>query len=132
MFWEQICQKDNFMYLNGKNVLYPRAAEIAWEYIEKDENNFQKMKRGLILNRKIFQYVYSKCYPDIYSLDDKRGIDLRSAFLLTFKVWKGKRKSFYRQPQPEAFDQKEKKNTCEEKVKDDVEIENVEKEVDEK
>ena len=57
---------------------------------------------------------------------------IKSKFLLTFKDWKGKRKSFYRQPQLEAFDQKEKLNTYEEKVKDDVEIENVEKEVDEK
>ena len=49
MFWDEcseqtfhkhICQKDNFMYLNGKNILYPCAAEIVWEYIKKDEKNF--------------------------------------------------------------------------------------------
>lgn len=56
------------MYLDGKNVLYPRAAEIVWKYIEKVEKNFDKMKESLILNRKILQYIYSKCYPDIYSL----------------------------------------------------------------
>ena len=63
---------------------------------------------------------------------EKRGIDLIGEFLLTFKAWKDKRKSFYRQPQPEAFEQKEKINTTEEKVNDDIEIENVEKEVVEK
>ena len=62
------------MYLNGKNVLDHRAAKIIWEYIEKNEKN---MKRGLFLNRKVFQYVYSKCYLDIYSSVEKRGIDLR-------------------------------------------------------
>ena len=56
------------MYLDGKNVLYPRATEIVWKYIEKVEKNFDKMKESLILNRKILQYIYSKCYPDICSL----------------------------------------------------------------
>ena len=41
-FYKHICQKDNFMHLNGKNVLYPHAAEIVWEYLEKNENNFEK------------------------------------------------------------------------------------------
>ena len=112
MFWDEsvdqtfcthICQKDNFMYLNGKNVLYLRAAEIVWEYIEKGEKIFEKMKKSLISNRKIFQCIYSKCYPDIYSLVEKRGIDLRGEFLLTFKASKDKIKSFYKQPQPEFF-----------------------------
>ena len=131
-FYRHTCQKDNFMYLNGNNILYPRAAEIVWEYIEKDEKNIEKMKKSLISNGKIFQYVYSKCYPVTYSLVEKRGIDLRGEFLLTFKAWRDKRKSFYRQPQLEAFEQKEKINTTEEKVNDDIEIENVEKEVVEK
>ena len=110
-FYKHICRKDNFMYMNGKNVLYPRVAEILSEHIKKDGRNFQKMKRVLISNKKIFQYVYAKRYPDIYSLIEKRGIDLQDEFLLTFKAWKNKGKSFYRQSQPEDFDQKEKINT---------------------
>ena len=45
-FDKHICQKDNFMHLNGKNVLYPHAAEIVWEYLEKNENNFEKLFRA--------------------------------------------------------------------------------------
>ena len=56
MFWEEcnepnfykhICQLDNFMYLNGKNVIHPDVAETVWKYIEKDETNFDKMKKKL-------------------------------------------------------------------------------------
>ena len=41
---------------------------------------------------KTIQFVYSRCFPEIYSLIDKRGINLKSEFLLTFKLWKDKRK----------------------------------------
>ena len=39
---------------------------------------------------KTIQFVYSRCFPEIYSLIDKRGINLKSEFLLTFKLWKDK------------------------------------------
>ena len=93
-------------------------------------NTLKRTKKTLKIEEK--PYFYSKGYPDIYSLVEKSGIDLRGEFLLTFKTWKDKTKSFYRQLQPEAFNQKEKINTGEEKVNDDVEIENVEKEAIEK
>ena len=41
---------------------------------------------------KTIQFVYSRCFPEIYSLIDKRGINLKSEFLLTFKLWKDKKK----------------------------------------
>lgn len=31
-FYKHICEPDNFKYLNGKNVIYPRVAEILWNY----------------------------------------------------------------------------------------------------
>ena len=61
MFWEEcnepnfykhICQLDNFMYLNGKNVIHPDVAETVWKYIEKDETNLDKMKKKLQENKK--------------------------------------------------------------------------------
>ena len=61
-FYKYICQPDNFLYLNGKNVIYPRVAEIVMDYIEADENNFKKLKRKLIENQKIVQYVYASGY----------------------------------------------------------------------
>ena len=56
MFWEeckevtfhkQICQPDNFMYLNDKNVIHPHVVEIVWKEVEKDETNFDKMMKKL-------------------------------------------------------------------------------------
>ena len=41
---------------------------------------------------KTIQLVYSRCFPEIYSLIDNRGVNLKSEFLLTFKLWKDKRK----------------------------------------
>ena len=41
---------------------------------------------------KTIQFVYSRCFPEIYCLIDKRGINVKSEFLLTFKIWKGKKK----------------------------------------
>ena len=38
------------------------------------------------------QFVYSRCFPEIYSLIDKRGINPKSEFLLMFKLWKDKKK----------------------------------------
>ena len=74
MFWDEyvnvelqkyICQRRNFIYLNGKNVLYPRVSEIVWSYIEKDEKIFEKMKKYFTGNKKTFQCAYAICYPDI-------------------------------------------------------------------
>ena len=44
-FYKHSCQPDNFMYLNGKNVIHPYVVEVVWKYIEKDKTNFDKMKK---------------------------------------------------------------------------------------
>ena len=99
MFWSQwvdqsfyrcICKVENFMYLNGKSVLYLCVAEIVWNYIEDDEEKFNKMREKFIGNRKTFSFVYSYFYPEIYSFVDKRNIDLRNEFHIKFKEWKVK------------------------------------------
>ena len=41
---------------------------------------------------KTIQFVCSRCFREIYSLIDKRGINLKSEFLITFKLWKDKKK----------------------------------------
>ena len=51
-FYKHICQPENFLYLNGKNVIYPRVAEIVMNYIEADNKNFDKLRRKLIENKK--------------------------------------------------------------------------------
>ena len=85
-FYRLICQPDNFFYLNGRNVIYQCVIEIVMNYIEADENNFNKLKRNLIENQKIFQYVYVSVYPEVYSFVDKRVADMRNNFHLKLKV----------------------------------------------
>ena len=62
MFWEEcnepsfyknICKPDNFMYLNGNNVIYPHLADIVWKYLEENEGNFDKIKKKVIEKKKI-------------------------------------------------------------------------------
>ena len=89
-FYKHICRPDNFLYLNRKRVIYLRVAQIVMNYIETDENNFGKLKRKLIENQKIFQYVYASAYPEINSFVEKRGVDMRNNLHLKFKEWKNR------------------------------------------
>ena len=42
------------MHLNNKNVIYPCVADIVLKYIKENEQNFDKIKKKLIENNKIF------------------------------------------------------------------------------
>ena len=91
-FYKYICKPDNFLYLNLKNVIYLRVADIVWKYLEQDEQNFNKIRKKLIENKKVFQFVYSSVYPEIYSFVEKGCIDLTKNFHLKFNEWKDKKK----------------------------------------
>ena len=43
-FFKRICKKDNFNYLNGKNVLHPKTIEIIWKFIEKDVESYKPLR----------------------------------------------------------------------------------------
>ena len=91
-FYKHICEKDNFLYLNSKNVLYSKTTQIVLDYLNKDVSNIARLRKCLQNHMKTIQFVYSRCFPEIYSLIDKRGIDLKSEFFPTFKLWKDKKK----------------------------------------
>ena len=93
-FYRHICERDNFLYLNGENVLYPRLAEVIMDYVNEDPASIIKLRRCL---QKIVQFIYSRCYPEIYLLIDKHGIEIKGEILLAFKPWKDKKK--FQQPQ---------------------------------
>ena len=61
-FYKHICKPNNFMYLNSKIAIYPCVADIVWKYIKENEEKFHKLKKKLIENKKIFQFVYSSSY----------------------------------------------------------------------
>ena len=72
--------------------MYSKTAQIVLGYLNKDAPNIVRLRKCLQNHMKTIQFVYSRCFPEIYSLIDKGGIDLKSEFLLTFKLWKDKKK----------------------------------------
>ena len=53
-FYKFICKKENFSYLNSKNVLHPKVSDIVWSFIAEDENNYKKLRENLRKNISIF------------------------------------------------------------------------------
>ena len=46
-FYKHVCENNNFIYLSGKNVLYSKTAQIALDYLNKDEKNIVLLRRCL-------------------------------------------------------------------------------------
>ena len=91
-FYKHICENGNFIYLNGKNVLCSKTAQIVLDYLNENASNIVRVRKCLQNHMKKIQFAYSRCFPEIYSLIDKHRINLKSEFLLTFKLWKDKKK----------------------------------------
>ena len=72
--------------------MYSKTSQIVLDYRNKDPKNFVLLRRCLQNHMKTIQFFYSRCFPEIFSLIDRRGIKLESEFLLTFKLWKDKKK----------------------------------------
>ena len=43
-FYKHICENENFMYLNGKNVLYVKTVQIVMDYSNKNPINIIKSR----------------------------------------------------------------------------------------
>ena len=104
-----ICEKEDFSYLNSKNVLYPKVSEIVWTFIAEHENNYKKVRENLRRNKFIFQYVYSIVYPEICCSTEKRGFDFKSKFLVVLKECKGKKKGEL-DKDPKSYENRENVN----------------------
>ena len=59
--------------------------------MNKDSNNIVLLRKCLQKHKTLSSLSIRGVFPEIYSLIDKRGIDLKSEFLLTFKTWKDKK-----------------------------------------
>ena len=84
-------QGKNFLYLNGKIMLQPKVLEIITDFLNENENNYKKLRKNLSSYKKIFWYVYSNIFPEIYCSTEKRGFDLKSNFHIIFKTYKDKK-----------------------------------------
>ena len=89
-FCRYICQEENFKYLNGRDVNQPGVLEIVGKFIDQDKENLRLLQKCLANYKDIFQYVYSYTFPEIYTMSEKRGIDMKSNFYILFKTYKDK------------------------------------------
>ena len=58
-FYKHICENDDFVYLNGKNVLYSKTAQIVLDYLSKDTSNTVRLRKCLQNHIRTIQFVYS-------------------------------------------------------------------------
>ena len=89
-FYRFICQEENFKYLNGRGVSEPGVLEIVGKFVDENKNNLRLLQQCLANYKDIFQYVYSYTFPEIYTMSEKRGIDMKSNFYILFKSYRDK------------------------------------------
>ena len=102
-FYRNICQEENFRYLNGRDVSQPGVLEIVRRFINQDKENLRILQKCLTNYKDIFQYVYSHTFPEIYTMSEKRGIDIKSNFHILFKTYKDKQALRYQQLAKQAI-----------------------------
>ena len=89
-FYRFICQEENFKYLNGRGISQPGVLEIVGKFVDENKNNLRLLQQCLANYKDIFQYVYSYTFPEIYTMSEKRGIDMKSNFYILFKSYRDK------------------------------------------
>ena len=105
-FYKYICLKENFLHLNGKNVLYSKVSDIINNFMEVDEKNYGRLRNNLCQFRNSFWYVHSRVYPEIYCSTERRGFDLKSTFHIVFKAYKDKKNRTNREKATKLRDRK--------------------------
>ena len=59
-------------------------------FINQKKDNLQLLQTNLANYKHIYQYVYAHVFPEIYSMTEKCGIDLKSNFHILFKSYQDK------------------------------------------
>ena len=89
-FYRYICEENNFIYLNGRDVAHPGVLEIVGKFIDQKKENLRMLQEYLARYKDIYQYVYSHVFPEIYTTSERRGFDLKSNFHILFKSYRDK------------------------------------------
>ena len=89
-FYKHIWEENNFLYLNGKNVLQPKVLEIIPDFQEEDEENYKDLRKNLSSYKNIFQYVYSNVFSETHCSIEWCAFDLKNNFHDVFKTYKDK------------------------------------------
>ena len=63
-FYKYICENNNFLYLNGKNVLQPKVSDIITDFLNEGKNSYIELRNNLSQHKDIFQYVYCIVFPE--------------------------------------------------------------------
>ena len=90
-FYRHTCKEENFLYLNGTNVLQSKVLETIHNFLKESNNNCKDLRNNLSSYKNIFQYIYSNVFPEIYCSTERRGFDLKSNFHIIFKTHKDKK-----------------------------------------
>ena len=53
-FYKFICEENNFVYLNGKNVIQTGVLEIVEDFIDQDKKNLRLLQQNLARYKDIF------------------------------------------------------------------------------
>ena len=69
----------------------PKNCKICLEIYRWKWKSYNQLRNNLCQFKKIFQYVYSIVYPEIYCTTECRDFDLKSTFQLVLKTYKGKK-----------------------------------------
>ena len=64
--------------------------EIVANFIDQSKQNLRLLQENLARYKDIFQYVYSHVFPEVYTVTEKRGVDLKSNFHVMFKTYRDK------------------------------------------
>ena len=64
--------------------------EIVDKFVDQDKNNLKLFQQCLANCKYIFQYVYSCTLLEIFTMPEKRGIDMKSHFYILFKFYRDK------------------------------------------
>ena len=77
-FYRYICQEENFKCLNGRDVNQPGVLKIVRKFIDQDKEILRLLQKCPANYKDIFQSVYSYTFPEIYTMLEKRVIDMKS------------------------------------------------------
>ena len=74
--------------------MYSKTAQIVFDYLNKDASDIVRLRKWSQKHMKTIQFVYSRCFLEIYSFIDNVEVTLKVNFCsnLTFKLWKDKKK----------------------------------------
>ena len=71
--FKNICSKQNFLYLNGKNVLYPKVAEIINDFLDADKKIMFSWEI-IFLSSKMFFNTYTRISTPKFTVRQREGV----------------------------------------------------------